>query len=460
MSHQSAPALSSQVNATQPQRFQQTFRSRRLVGTLALVVGLVVAPFALAADPILGSWVGTANVENEATPFELEIHACGPLLCATFNLPDLDIEHMPLNAVHIEAATGQLDAKPISATLANKTLTGTLAAFGGGIFVAAIPYGQQATFTLHRGELSAVRAATENIAFMDGDVKLAGTLVKPYGKGPFPAIVFVHGSGPSTRWYAFGEALTLTKFGFASVVYDKRGAGESGGDWTKASLDDLSQDAIAAIDYAATRPDIDARRIGLWGHSQGGWVVPRALSLGARASFAVVLAGGGVRPRQVEMSDYGHTLDHLGVSGDQRTRALALVDNYLEYLGGRRSHAQILAALDADRGESWYPALGLDHILPDEKDRSAWSWVPDYDPAGDIAKLHVPLLLIFAGNDDEIPTPTAMAQWNAALSDDEAARTQVAYFPKAAHHIRTGAMGWQRHPPQYEELLQGWLGRQ
>jgi predicted acyl esterase len=60
---------------------------------------------------------------------------------------------------------------------------------------------------------------------------LAGTLIPPEGEGPFPAVAILHGSGPDTRATYLPDATMLARAGVAALIYDKRGTGESFGDW-------------------------------------------------------------------------------------------------------------------------------------------------------------------------------------------------------------------------------------
>ena len=131
-----------------------------------------------------------------------------------------------------------------------------------------------------RPNVSAVHAVdavrTEAVRFQSGDVTLAGTLFIPDERGRHPAIVLFHGSGPEPRnpsvadWFARHGVIVLT--------YDKRGVGESTGDFRAVSFTELADDGLAAIQLLRARPDVDAERIGVWGLSQGGWLGPLAAS--------------------------------------------------------------------------------------------------------------------------------------------------------------------------------------
>jgi hypothetical protein len=90
---------------------------------------------------------------------------------------------------------------------------------------------------------------TEEVGFENGGTHLAGTLLAPVTPGPHPAIVMLHGSGPSTRESLQPFADVFARNGIAVLLHDKRGTGASTGNWTHATFDDLASDAIAAVEY-------------------------------------------------------------------------------------------------------------------------------------------------------------------------------------------------------------------
>ena len=152
--------------------------------------------------------------------------------------------------------------------------------------------------------LTAALACTSSMAapplpafFENGDVRLAFTLDLPTGKGPFPAVVLGHGSGRVTRDQLVWASRHLTALGFAVLRFDKRGVGESTGTFVFVGTNDspwvfpqLAGDVAAAVRFLRTRPEIDARRIGLLGSSQAGWILPLA-ARDADAAFLVLWSG-------------------------------------------------------------------------------------------------------------------------------------------------------------------------
>lgn len=137
----------------------------------------------------------------------------------------------------------------------------------------------------------------DDISFISADgTKLVGRLSLPESDAPVPAIMGLHGSEPGTRdnFGAKVMAHYMLSQGIAILNYDKRGAGESEGvykEWpSPANLQNIAEDAIAGVQYLTSRPEIDAKKIGLIGFSQAGWVMPLAASQSQDISFIVALS--------------------------------------------------------------------------------------------------------------------------------------------------------------------------
>jgi pimeloyl-ACP methyl ester carboxylesterase len=135
-------------------------------------------------------------------------------------------------------------------------------------------------------------------SFENGSVRLAYTLDLPHGSGPFPAIVAGHGSGRTRRQDLARFAAEWTRMGFAVLRFDKRGVGESTGNYVFVGTHDspvvfpeLASDIVAGVRFLRTRPEIDKRRIGLAAWSQAGWILPHAAQALGDAAFVVLLSG-------------------------------------------------------------------------------------------------------------------------------------------------------------------------
>jgi pimeloyl-ACP methyl ester carboxylesterase len=304
-----------------------------------------------------------------------------------------------------------------------------------------------------------------DVTFTNGPVTLSGTLIVPVDGGPVPAVVFLHGSGPMTRAGFRQYAESFARLGVAGLFYDKRGTGSSTGSWVTASLDDLARDALAAVAYLKGEEGIAPQHIGFWGISQGGWTGPRAAALSGGAGFMILISGGGATPRESEMFSYRNEFEHAGLSPAEMSQGFDILDDYFHYLAtgeGRPDLVGRLATMAANQESQLHLlAQQIDRILPSPENRANWSWVATYDPAGDIASLRCPVLIMFGDQDQEAPPGLSVQSWRdglAAAGDEDAT---IMVFPGAGHGIRMGRHGADGGRPPfadgYREAMLGWL---
>ncbi|MGA9695198.1 MAG: alpha/beta fold hydrolase, partial [Dehalococcoidales bacterium] len=139
------------------------------------------------------------------------------------------------------------------------------------------------------------------IRFKSGEIDLAGTLALPSSNGPFPAVLFITGSGPIDRnenhkklhLNIFDDiSHYLAENGIASLRYDKRGTGDSQGDYWKTGFYDNSQDALAALQYLKLQNNIQKENIFILGHSEGALQAMRLTGGGTEVAGIILLAGG------------------------------------------------------------------------------------------------------------------------------------------------------------------------
>ncbi|MCK5213406.1 MAG: alpha/beta fold hydrolase, partial [Dehalococcoidia bacterium] len=274
-------------------------------------------------------------------------------------------------------------------------------------------------------ETEAVGAAIErDVTFASGDLSLAGTLRLPKtDESPYPAVLFIHGSGPVDR---DGSAVNLetgavvmeldiyrqlavaaSDVGFASFRFDKRGVGESQGDATLASRADLLDDARAAIQALREQPEIDPNRIILAGHSEGGYLAPMLAVEDSGIAGTVLLAGAARALDEITRWQVESLLGQQGVEGETLEAALVQQDQYIAFV-------------KASQGEwSDYTVAQLQEEIPwlDEATGAqlkatplALSWLREHylaTPADTIVQLREPVLIISGEKDLQVPSSEA-----------------------------------------------------
>jgi pimeloyl-ACP methyl ester carboxylesterase len=253
----------------------------------------------------------------------------------------------------------------------------------------------------------------EEINFHNGDVLLNGTLTKPEAMGTYPVVIAAHTSGAGTRDFGVYQHLAdiLPPCGVAVFLFDRRGSRKSTGNFETATFFDLASDIQAAIDHLKLRSDIDPKRIGLWGMSQGGWIAPLVAANSNDVSFIIAVSAAGVSP--AEQMDYSaeFELREKGFSDKEIKQMLdlrGLVDNYCR---GKADRSKVEEKLNAFRGETWFSLAYLDGPLPEDPTVIKWFQEMDYDPIPAIKKLDVPVLLLYGERDPWVPIAESIARW-------------------------------------------------
>lgn len=134
--------------------------------------------------------------------------------------------------------------------------------------------------------------------FESAGIRLSYTIDRPAGTGPFPGIVMGHEGGVVTKNELFGAAASLVAEGFVVLRYDKRGTGFSSGEFAEVSPENsvervglLAADMAAAVRTLKAASGVDPTRIGLYGISQAGWVMPLAATLSPDVKFVAAVVG-------------------------------------------------------------------------------------------------------------------------------------------------------------------------
>ncbi len=275
----------------------------------------------------------------------------------------------------------------------------------------------------------------EEITFTNRAITLAGTLIRPPKGQRHPAVIFVPAStAAATREMVRPFAEYFAFHGVASLIYDKRGVGSSGGDWLKASFDTLAEDALAGVTFLHSRAEIDRKQIGLWGASQGGWIVALAASRSSDIAFIISQSGPGVTPERQETYRSESFLRADGYSEAEIQKAMALVAQRYQWSRTGEGWDALYAADRAARKNPWYPYIGA----LGGKDNPFWDFwalIRDYDPTAALEKVRCPVLALFGDRDTFVPIEESVQNWKRGLAKAGNQDVTVKILPNADHSL-------------------------
>jgi hypothetical protein len=299
----------------------------------------------------------------------------------------------------------------------------------------------------------------EDVAYKSAGNTLAATLTVPPGKGPFPAVLLIAGTGPHDR----NESLLghkpflvlsdyLTRKGIAVLRADKRGVAKSTGDYAKATTADFAADAEAGVAYLKTRPEIDPHKIGLLGHSEGAIIAPMAAVADPAVAFVVMMAGSGVpgdrviveQGRLIEIAS-GETQEKANADAEKERDTLTLVETEKDPKALERLLGVKLAAEGApdDQVAAQIKAL-----------TSPWlRFFLTYDPTTALRKLKCPVLALSGSLDLQVPPAQNLPAIRKALAESGNQHAEVDELPGLNHLFQDAKTGSPAEYGQIEETI-------
>lgn len=290
-------------------------------------------------------------------------------------------------------------------------------------------------------ELSARKIAPhriEEVSVVNGGVTLKGTLSVPLARGPHPAIVLAHGSGDATHnvgvWNAF-----FARLGFAVLSLDKRGAGKSTGDWHTAGIEDIAGDWLAGVAMLKQRADIDPRRIGVHGSSQGGWTGPLMAERSNDVNFVIVRAGSATSVGDTMAHEVAWSVREAGFGEAEAKEADAAARHLFELAGA--SWEEFSAAVASYKDKPWANAA-----WPLNMSKDGWGrgWVArnaPFEPTATLSKVKVPMLWFLGTLDHNVPSAATAERLERARKASGNNDITVVMLPNAGHgfmETRTG----------------------
>jgi pimeloyl-ACP methyl ester carboxylesterase len=276
--------------------------------------------------------------------------------------------------------------------------------------------------------------------FESRDARLHARLYTPAGRGPYRTVLYVHGAGNYSLLedpYAQNTVRAFVERGMAVLVFNKRGVGESGGDYEGSNLAGKTEDVRAALDYLRTRSEVDHSCVVVWAISQAGHFAPQAIEGRRDVCGFILVSPIGERPIDYYTWDTRRELTRAGLSGADADEAVALWRALLRYQGDGENYESVRALMAAADTRPWrattrglemwedMPETAAALPTPDAL-RQAWAAQPgDYawqreaenyqDFAPVYARIRQPVLLIYGGADSLIDPVASRRVFEAAI---------------------------------------------
>lgn len=270
------------------------------------------------------------------------------------------------------------------------------------------------------------------------DMILTGVLHVPSTSVPAPAVVLFPGSQGSLNLP--GVAEHLASQGIIALDLNKRGVRGSDGHWRDETIERLAGDALAAVEYLRGRPEVDGGRVGIVGHSQGGWVAQLAAARSPDVAFVVLLAGPAQTVREQILADERNHLVGWGVPPHEADGRIEMFNLLLD---AALSNPVVCGT------QSAHYLCGLVH----------------YDPAEALAGVRVPVLALYGERDPMTPPELNEARLREALTGVDPNQVRTHVFERANHMFWASETGLRdeygslerTYVPGFLDAISGWI---
>lgn len=306
-----------------------------------------------------------------------------------------------------------------------------------------------------------------------GKLKIGGTLTIPQGKGPFPAVLLITGSGPQDRdesllghkpFLVIADA--LSRRGIAVLRVDDRGIGKSTGNFQMSTTFDFADDVQAGVEFLKARKEVDGKRIGLIGHSEGGIIAPIVASKSKDVAFIVLLAGTGLTGEEIIYMQGRLIAKTGGASTKDLDRGEAIQRKLFAIIKAETASADLVKKLQTVLKDE------LANLTPEEKKEVekaggtqaiqaqlatfAYPWFKTFlihDPRPVLEKVKCPVLALNGELDLQVPCKENLEAIRMALEKGGNKYHTIKAFPKLNHLFQSCTTGAPTEYGKIEETM-------
>lgn len=416
---------------------------------------------------IEGTWNGNIEILNQKLPFVIHIDKVNNEWQVIGESPVQTVEKFPLEKISFQNDTLKIsDAKLgmnyVGILKNSKQIEGKFS-----------QRGMSFTLNLEKGSFKLNRPQepqppfsykSENITFKNKEagITLAGTLTMPNGKGPFPAVVLAAGSGPNDRnEEILGHkpflvlADYLTKNGYVVLRFDKRGVAESTGDFKTATLFDFAKDTEAALAFLRTKKEIDSKKVGIIGHSEGGAVAQIVASKDAALDFIVLLASPGIKGSEMLVLQNDALSEAMNIPELTRLLNKKLNEKTYEIIMSNDTKEKA----DKELKEYYKTTVHYKNLNEEQLDKQVKNIYSAYirqlllfDPQEYLQKVHCKVLAINGTKDLQVTSEENLAGIEKGLSHNQ--KTTIKEYPNLNHLFQPAKSGLHTEYSEIETTIE------
>jgi pimeloyl-ACP methyl ester carboxylesterase len=430
------------------------------------------------AQEIAGSWQGVLSVPGARLRFVINLTKTNTGYAATFDSPDQKQFGIPSSKTVVnkdsllaelavmkanyagrwdghDAISGIFKQGPATFDLNLKRVSNTEKEKTGPLIATVKPQTPQAPFSYNVEDITYENA--------DGSVHYGATFTKPNGEGKFPAVIIITGSGTQDRDGTIGSHKTyavladyLTKNGIAVLRVDDRGIGgtTTGNEIDKITSAEFAKDVETGINYLESREDVDTKKIGLIGHSEGGMIAPMVAAGRRGVAFIVLLAGPGISGEEIWDYQMARIMIKPGLNESDHEKAMQLVRSGFAAFKKSTEYNRMKADIHTAYN-SWkknVPDTMETRLLTIKGDKPFTDWADimkaangvywinyffNYQPAINLQKVKCPVLALNGESDTQVSAKENLAGIEAALQKGNNKHYTVKYLPNINHMFQT-----------------------
>ncbi|MBI5022152.1 MAG: alpha/beta fold hydrolase [Ignavibacteriales bacterium] len=427
-----------------------------------------------AQTQIIGHWEGAIIIMGSDLGIKIDFKEIDKEIKGTIDIPIQNAFGLPLINIDTKIPMIHFDLQggPGLASFDGKIMSDSIV----GDFSQA---GMKGTFYLHKGISSNTAVppeppppyAEEEVKIESGKITLAGTLSVPNSAGPHPAVIMITGSGAQNRdeeIFGFKPfkiiADYLTRIGIAVLRCDDRGIGGSTGSMENATGEDLAKDVESQLKYLLNRKEIDQKKIGLLGHSEGGIIAPFVASRSKDIAFMVLVAAPSVSGDKIILKQIELLSRAGGATDSDINQALELQKQVYKVVRENKGWDELRTAISNDAKESLKKLSpeelksisDPDKLIKTSTDakingaKSEWfKYFIDFDPSKYLGKINCPVLALFGELDMQVPPDLNKDPLESALKKSGTKDYSINTLPKANHLFQEAITG---NPSEYGSM--------